>query len=419
VIRFIAVFAAFSLAAFPAPRKKALRGNLAIRDVGVVDVATGRVRKATVLIQGKTIAAVGNIRIPARTQIVDGRGKYVIPGLWDMHVHLWEKQHVLPHYVANGVTGIRDMGSDFQRTEKWRGDVEAGVIVGPRIVTSGSAVDGPASSPAKLPVIQAATPQEARDAADKLYMQGVDFLNVMSTLSEDAYLALAQRARLRRISFAGHVPDAVSVWDAVNARQKSMEHLFGVALACSSQESVLRMYRKEAILKGDNGELDRIRIRAYETFSPPLAMELFRRMARYGVFQTPTLIQLRLKQEYQRQAQIVELMARAGVDLLAGTDTGDPHVLPGSALHEELRLLVEAGLTPAEALRTATINPARFFGIDATNGTVDKGRRADLVLLHANPLEDIQNTQRISAVVLKGKFFDRKQLDRLMAEVPR
>ena len=430
--------------------------SLTIGNVNVVDVETGTVRKSFVRITNGVISAVA----PAGPQgTVNGAGKYLIPGLWDMHVHLWEKRPMLGLYVAHGVVGVRDMGSDFARTSAWRRDVEGGRAIGPRIYTPGSPVNGPANRNEKMPVITATNGDQARRSVDTLDQQGADFIKTLSTLSADAYFAVAQRARVIRAVFAGHVPESVRVSQALDARQKSMEHLFGIALACSSEEIDLREARLLAIASNDNAELARIRARTYETFNESKASELFRKMARYDAWQTPTLTlrkrlslvgiddlvrqgtelapaeirttwedprgdsnkatpeQLqRFRSDYDFHAKIVALMQRNGVGLLAGTDTGDPYVVPGRALHDELELLVEAGLSPAQALRTATLNPARYFGIQAQAGSVERGKRADLVLLDANPIDDIRNARKISAVILRGRLLDRSRLDRLTKE---
>jgi imidazolonepropionase-like amidohydrolase len=361
--------------------------------------------------------------------------------------------------VANGVLGIRDMGSDLSRTQRWRADIERGHAIGPRIYTPGSPIDGPAQPNAKMPVVVVTNADQARHSVDTLDRQGVDFIKTLSTLSRDAYLSIAQRARVIRATFAGHVPESVRVAQALDARQKSMEHLFGIALACSSEELELREARLVAIHENDAAALAKIRTRTYETFSESRAIDLFKRMARFDSWQTPTLTlrkrlslmdladlvekgtkvapadvrsgwgdpledvkkaspeQLeRFRYDYEFHAKIVALMQRFGVGLLAGTDTGDDYVLPGFALHDELELLVQAGLTPAQALRTATINPARYFGVEGQVGSIARGKRADMVLLDANPLEDIRNTRQISAVIMRGRILNRKRLDALVKE---
>jgi imidazolonepropionase-like amidohydrolase len=379
---------------------------IVIRNVNIVDVESGTIRKnRNVTIRGSRILSVAPGKM--RAGAINGTGKYLIPGLWDMHVHLWDKKPAFNAYLANGVLGVRDMGSDFARARAWRADIEAGRLIGPRIRTAGSPIDGLGPENPKMLVVRAGSAEQARRSVDVLDSQGADFIDTLSTLSPDAYFALAQRARVIRAVFAGHVPDSITVEQAIDARQKSMEHLFGIALACSSEEKELREARSLAIDKGDKTELARIRERTYESFNESRASELFQKMARYDVWQTPTLI-LRKRiapADYNFHAQLVALMQRNGVGLLAGTDTGDDGVRPGEALHDELELLVRAGLTPAQALRAAITNPTRYFGIEAQSGSIDKGKRADLILLNGNPLDDIRNTRRIAAVIVRGKPF--------------
>jgi imidazolonepropionase-like amidohydrolase len=384
--------------------------TLTLRNVNIVDADSGTIRKnRDVTITGSVITSVSEAHA-ARAGLSSGR--YLIPGLWDMHVHLWDSKPRLGRYVVNGVLGVRDMGSDLARTKALRADIEAGRLAGPRIFTSGSPVNGPGADNPKMQIARAGGPDNARRMVDALDAQGVDFIDVLSTLPKDAYFALAQRARVIRAVFAGHVPDSVTVLQAIDARQKSMEHLFGIALACSSEEPELRDARYLAVDSKDTAELARIRARTYETFSETRAIELFRKMARYDVWQTPTLtLRKRIAPEdYDFHARLVNMMQRYGVGLLAGTDTGEDGVHPGEALHEELELLVQSGLTPAQALRTATYNPAQYFGIEAQSGSIARGKRADLVLLSANPLEDIRNTRKIDAVILRGRLLDHKQL---------
>ncbi len=360
-------------------------------------------------------------------------------------------------YTAHGISGVRDMGSTYDRTRKWAKEALAGT--GPRVFTAGMPVDGVRSEASKFPVFRAAGGADGRRAADWLDDQGVDFITVLSTLDRHAYIALAQRARVRRAVFAGHVPESVSVSEAVDARQRSMEHLFGIALACSSEEQDLRARRADAIARGDKNAIREVRERTYETFSESKCRDLFRSMARSGMWQTPTLaLQQRLarigleqlasdpllkcvpksvcktwkdprdvlkdatpesldhfRADFDFHRRLVGLLHRTGVDLLAGTDTGDDFVIPGAALHNELALLVDAGLTPAEALRTATINPVRYFNLELTHGTIAPRKIADLVILDADPLADIRNTRRIQAVIVRGTLLDRKRLNAMLS----
>ena len=427
---------------------------LIIRDVTVID-ATGAPARPhmSVVVTGQKITAIGpaaSIAVPKGTAVVNGSGKFLIPGLWDMHVHLWEKQPLFPLYIANGITGIRDMGSDFAQTTAWRKEIAAGKRTGPKIITSGPAVMGPNLSSGKLAVLRVNTPFDGVNAANQLDDQDADFINVLSNIPHDAYISLAHRARLLRLPFAGHVPDSVTIEEAIDARQRSMEHLFGLLLACSSEEFELRRNRSEITAE-----------KLYGTYDSRKAQVLFRRFARFDVWQVPTLtLRQRMdligidqlatdqrlkyipasirktwddqrddlkkaspedleggKRDFAKCLELVTAMHRARVPIMAGTDTGDPYVLPGFALHDELALLVRAGMTPLEAIQSATLNPARFLGLEATQGTIQKGKLADLILLTANPLNDIQNTQKIDAVILRGRLLARRDLNNLLVPV--
>jgi imidazolonepropionase-like amidohydrolase len=411
---------------------------LLLRNVHVVDVAAGKVtRSQCILIRGNRIAEIApKIAPPAGSHVIEGEGEYVIPGLWDMHVHLWFKEHQFPLYLAQGITGVRDMGSDLERVKAWRREIAAGRLLGPHIETSGPMLDGAASQEPKLPVIVVRTPAEAVATYNQLEAKRVDFIKVGSSLPRDAYFALLDRARKWRVPVAGHVPNEVTVEEAITARQSSMEHLLGVLIACSSEEQKLRA-----------GKPDVVRI--LDTFDPAKADRLFIQMARYESWQCPTLtmwrrafgwdaegeatnpllesvspeirkewkddpreVRKRLSTEmftlrtrqYAALAGIVARMQKHNVPLLAGTDTGDPYTVPGDELHRELELLVRAGLTPAQALRAATLAPAKYFDADEALGQVKAGKQADLVVLDGNPLEDIRNTRKVHAVVLGGRY---------------
>lgn len=435
---------------------------LAFRNITVVDVNGARASTTVVVNNGRIVSVDKDARLPAGATIVEGKGKFLIPGLWDMHVHLWEKDPMAGLYLAAGVTGIRDMGSNITRTRSLLTDINAGKCAGPLIYTSGSPVDGPDSGLTQAPVIKVSTPEDARQAVDTVERSTADFVKVLSTMSEDAYVALAQRARVVRMPFAGHLPEAVSAWAAVEARQKSIDHLFGMALSCSWDEARLRKDRAEAIAAKDYARLREIRKRTYATYTPALANQLFRQMARMGVWQVPTLsLRKRLalmdldrlteapeiqyvpadirktwqdpredlrkvseeqlknfQEDYAFHAKLVGDMVRAGVGILAGTDTGDPYVVPGFALHDELEYLVGAGFTSDQVIGWATIQAARYFGVEDSYGTIDKGKIADLVLLAADPLADIRNTRQIAAVVHRGKLLDRSCLDTLLTGKP-
>jgi imidazolonepropionase-like amidohydrolase len=405
------------------PAAAAVVPQVAIQDVTVIDVASAATRPhMTVLIDGEHIRAVGpSVPVPAGARVVSGREKFLIPGLWDMHVHLWYKENQLPVFVAFGVTGVQDMGSDFSRVSAWRSAIESGKAIGPHIVTPGPPVTEQPSGDEKLPTLVARTPEEARKAFDQLWDMDVDFVKVLDGLSRDAYFALAEQARHWHMRLEGHVPRSVTAWEAINVRQRSLEHLFGVTKSVSTDDEALDLFEKCA--------LGGVRI------SPTLV--LWQRMAHTADDRLKSDPRLKyvpesirktwpeLKDEngdsYKKQIEsiyrLVSVATRTKVEILAGTDTGDPYTIPGATLHSELEQLVAAGMTAHQALAAATIAPARFFEREDTMGSIEKGKVADLVLLEANPLEDIRNTRKISAVFSRGKYFSRRDLDTILSGV--
>ncbi len=434
---------------------------VAITHVNVID-ATGAPVQAnmTVIVEGSRISAIGKsdaIPLPKQAKIVDGRGKYLIPGLWDMHVHeifgawLPENEKITPVlFVANGVTGVRDMGGDLEPLKKWRSRIAEGKLLGPRMIISGPMLDGPVPQfPSSAPVKDGA---EGRRIVDELQKGGADFIKIQSLVPRDGYFAAADEAKKIGIVFAGHVPDKVRATEASNVGQKSIEHLTGVFEGCSAVEDELM-----AAPRGPG------RGKFLSTYDPARAKALIALFAKNQTWQVPTLYWERgewlieqtnagpdplLKYApavwrdrswpmfttgiekdwstdpiadreafFQAELKIVGEMNKAGVPILAGTDTAaGVRVYPGFSLHEELELLVKAGLTPMEALQAATLNAGKFLGL-GDSGTIEKGKRADLVLLDADPLLDIKNTRKIRSVVLAGRYFSRTDLDRLLAQV--
>ena len=427
---------------------------LVLQHVAIIDVIAGRAQPdMTVEIRGRTIAAVSadrGARVPPGASVVDGRGKYLIPGLWDMHVHLsWPPgaaQISLPVMVANGVLGARDMHGTLAAVVGLKRAVADGSQIGPRLFVAGPAVDGPNSFLPAARVVR--TAEEARAAVRELKAGGVDFIKVYSSLPRDLYFAVAGEATRAAIPFVGHVPYAVTAAEASDAGQRSMEHLTEVDVGTSSDETRIKAEEVEAMDQkhGSIPDADRLR----RTYDSAKAVSLFERFKRNGTWQVPTLVVLYqsgrsvghptndsldvyipkpLREYWQSvpadlaaamaalypiHADLVGSINRAGVPLLAGSDCPNPYVYPGFSLHDELGLLVHAGLTPAEALRTATVNPARFLGLTDSLGTVAAGKVADLVLLDGNPLDDIANTRRIRAVIRGGRLLDRSALDELL-----
>ena len=453
-----AAWVLLTLAAGLSNRAVAQNVALFIQHVAIVDVNAGQVLPdMTVEIRGRTIAAMNNdrrVRVTRGATIVNGRGKYLIPGLWDMHVHLsfppGAAQSFLPIMVANGVLGARDMHSFLPVIISLKHDVATGAQIGPRLFVAGPAIDGPNSYLPAARIVR--TPDEARDAVRQLKAAGVDFIKVYSSLPKDLYLAVASEAKNEGIPFVGHVPYPVTAAEASDAGQRSMEHLTEVDVGTSSDEARIKAEEVEAMDQKRGSIPDPNRLKS--TFDSAKATALFARFRQNDTWQVPTLVVFyqerqiaehglrgndsllayipKLLRDYWHSlppdiaAKMVALYAvhsdlvgrlhRAGVPILAGSDCPNPYVYPGFSLHDELALLVHSGLTPAEALRTATINPARFLGLTDSLGTVAAGKVADLVLLDANPLADIANTKRIRAVIQGGRLLNRSVLDAMLAQ---
>jgi imidazolonepropionase-like amidohydrolase len=436
-----------------------------ITHVTVIDTITGKeIQERTVIISGDRISEVRDskkLKPPAGAKIVDGNRKYLIPGLWDMHVHAVFAERLdsmFPTFVANGVLGIRDMGTSMPLAEidRLRHETANGSRLGPRIVAAGPILDG-RPKPLRPNFLAITTPEEGRETVRRLKTGGADLIKVYSELSRNSFLAIADEAKKQNIPFAGHVPFSVSALEASDAGQKSMEHLWGIYLSCSSREEELRseMLKGGVNLSGS----ERIRLEMDEaaaSYDERKAANVFAHLAKNGTWMVPTFTAVvpdseifgarvttdpRLKyippaiqkqwsaaasagaaiksKSFDRKLQVVGAMHRAGVPLLAGTDTAwiQPYTYAGFSLHDELALLVKAGLTPIESLQTATINPARFLGMEKDLGTIEKGKVANLVLLDADPVSDIRNTQKIDSVVLKGKLLTRTDLDKLLQDV--
>lgn len=441
---------------------------MAITHVSLIDVASGEARPDyTVVVNGSRITYAGpaaTANVPEGAQVIDGRGKFLMPGLWDMHIHGFVyvfSDFAGPLMIANGVTGARDMGYYVDTTLRWKKDIAAGREIGPRLVV-GARVDGPVNK-ARF-VSHVVTEEDGVRAVDTLSRKKdrqprADFIKTYSWVPRAAYFGIAREAAKIGIPFAGHVPYSVSVVEASNAGQRSMEHEDDLMRACTSKDSVLRATFGDTATFSAPDQLGLIRSQARLMSSsqdPRRCKSVMAALARNHTWVTPTLV---VYQPYahafdsasthpewskyvpglvqggwlKRAAGVAPAdsmvvrsyfsfdrtreLRNAGVKLLAGTDMPQAFVYPGFSLHQELELLVQSGLTPAEALRTATYNPAEYFGALDSLGTVAKGKLADLLLLDANPLSDIRNTRRISTVIANGRVFDASARARLLDHV--
>jgi len=435
--------------------------TLRIVNATVVDVATGELHPgSTIVIQGNRITSVGSATTANGGQVVDAKGSYVMPGLWDMHTHAFfgdgtpeSRDLILPLFIANGVTGIRDMGSSLEPVLRARADVAAHRLLGPRMIVSGPMLDGPkVSFPSSLAIT---TPAVGRDAVDSLKRRGVDFIKIQSGVPRDAYFAIADEAKKVGISFEGHVPDAIRASEAIAAGQRTFEHLIGIFEASSPDEDKYITDKYDGGTKRPGVFL--------KTYDPVREARIIQQIAAAQVWQCPTLFWERgqwlvdtmtgmddpdlayaakswiakwpasrasilkglasdphsVREEFvAHELDIMRKLHAAKVPFLAGTDApAGVDVLPGISLHLELERFVAAGFTPLEALQTATLNPALFYDKVGDYGSVQAGRIADLVMLNANPLTDIRNTRAIAGVIADGRYLSSADLDQLRAQL--
>ncbi len=406
--------------------------TLAITGVNVVDVVNGRiVPNSTVVVTSDTITAVTQDgAAPAGARRIDGRDKFLIPGLWDMHAHIEGNENSwLPLYIANGVTGIRDMGADLDFILDVREATASRRTLGPRIIAAGPILDdAPADWPLRMRVRNA---DEARAAVRLLKRRGVDLIKVHNYTPRDAFFAIVDEARQQHLPVAGHVPLKVTIQEGIDAGMVSIEHLSEdgrVWKACSGGaqyrpdacrpffEMLARRRVWQTPTLGALSELAVIGTPASSISRDQLAYANKRFLEMHAGNQSffvtrPEIVEI-LKNLAQIGKVVTRDMAAAGVGILAGCDA----MIAGFCVHDELALMVAGGMTPGAALQTATVNPARYLGREMTLGTVAAGRSADLVLLDANPLEDIANVRRIRAVITAGRFLDRSALAQLLTQ---
>src|SRR5437867_4127005 len=405
-----------------------LAATLAITHVTIIDTNGGAPqRDVTVVIHDDRIAEITGKSVPA-TRVIDGRGKFLIPGLWDMHVHLsWTTSSALPVLVANGVTSVRDLGSRLSEIDAWRTKIAEGTLIGPRILRVGPILNGQKFNQYQM---VSGNPDETRGVARALKEVGVDFLKVHRRFLRDSYFALIDEAKRLGIPVVGHIPMSVTPEEASNAGQQTIEHtetLFEGTFSATMKEKLpeaIRKFREG----GDADKLFAVFVKNHTVVDPTLA-------AWSGLLADPSGSGPRMRyvaasnkksiapispdelQGYRdvfaEFRKVVGQMHRDGVTLVTGTDIAASRV-PGFLMHDELALFVECCLTPLEALQAATANPAKVVNRFNDLGSIETGKIADLVLLDANPLDDIHNTQKIAAVIIGGRLLDRADLDALL-----
>lgn len=447
---------------------------VAFQDVTLIDLRNGELHpNQTVVWERSRIVAAGpaaTVRLAPHTQIIRAAGRFLLPGLWDMHVHV-PSEEFLPLFIANGVTAVRDMSDvdeqeDYRRSavqakRRWDAEARAGLRVGPRIVALGTfTVNGHAPSQEnglRPQFLGATTPAAARKLVRFFVDEGsADFIKVYSGIPRDAYFALMDEARRAGIVVSGHKPLAVSYVEAADAGQRSIEHAREMLL--DSFPGALELQRNPA-----ERNLPPARLRPIlDAHEPRMLHDILAAMRRNGTYYVPTHLtrlfdwkaaardsaylddprlrnlpqaaQKAIREDvastqaraptpedaaiyrafFEKGLDVTRQAHEAGVRIMAGTDAGDSYCFHGSGLHDELAWMAQSGLSPLTVLQAATVVPAEYVGRSQDFGALQPGRLADMVLLDRNPLADIRNTRAIRAVVFNGRLFDRAALDAIL-----
>lgn len=422
----------------------------------LIDVHTGhQVTDSLIVVEGDRIKQVGrvpDVAVPQGAQVIDARGKWIIPGLMDMHAHISvAKDLPLELYPANGVTTILDPGGDLTLQRLAREEIETGRRLGPRLFYAGYVLDG---NPPLWPEISIMTDtqERAESAVNFLIDQGVDFIKVYNSMTEPALVAIVRTAHKRGIPVIGHVPRSMTMTRAVELGMDGLEHIRVTGrellpLEEADKIDFLPFVQREALL-WQKFDLDSAGMKALVSFlaekkiflDPTLTVDELSSLALYeeqakdpnnrflprsfineadtapDVFRLPPELKDAAASGFKKRLQFIGMCGRAGVQILAGTDgVGTGTLLPGFGLQHELELLAQAGLTPLQVIQAATINGARALRKDKELGSIEAGKLADLVILSASPLLDIRNTAKIDGVMLGGRLLDRKALDEILA----
>jgi len=451
---------------------------IAITNTSIINMNDGKISEGmTLIIKKGIIAKIGKsneLEISSKAKTVNGTGKFVIPGLWDMHAHTSSEQVtrsiLYPTFIANGITGIRVLSADcfepcwelqmnIDQSRQLQSEVEKSILVGPKSIFGSTYING--AKPGETSTIKApGNREDGKKLVHLLLDREVDFIKIYDEIPREAYFGIADEANKNGLPIAGHVPVSIKASEASDAGQKSIEHCCAGSLfeECSSEEKRLREQIIKRIQSREPKNMYSLVLELVKTYDDAKCQEVFKKFLENNTFYTPTLIATEMdnilrkddwrddqrlkylpKNEYEfwiedeiatkemlgiqdplireKRFELVGDMNKAGVKLLAGSDCGVFGVHYGSGLHDELALLVEAGLTELEALQTATLNAAEYANKLASYGNIKIGLIADLVLLDANPLDNISNTKQIYSVLSNGKFYDRLSLDIILENV--
>lgn len=456
-------------------------GSLAITGIDIIDIETGKIHEdRTILVAADRIVDVvpeATYEPGEDVRLVDGHGLFAIPGLWDMHAHMlndvtqpvaWDfhqpdaddaeqRKIYMPLYLAFGVTGARELSGGLASIAL-RDQIEKGEILGPHLFVGSPLLDGPNPIWPDSALISIDSPERAITVVNELHAQGFDFLKTYNFLSPESYRAIHETARILGMEVSGEIPISVSLWEAAELGHRTVEHLTGVEFASSNREEELRaeyVTRIEALNADPASESaleiwNRSEWEPFETLDLEKRAQLFTHLVEHDTWVVPTVVIQRLishaddpklannpnfryidrwsrdlmaaadefdpdrnlRQLHEYRASSIDDLHRAGIGILAGSDHPG-----GFTLLEELEIFVESGLTPLDALRTATINPARYLEREDELGSISPGMIADIVLLKANPLQNISNTRKIETVIFQGQVLDRSQLDRMLEQL--
>lgn len=464
-------------------RGRPIDADVLIRNVTLIDGTDAGARPGmSVAVRRDRIVAVGpaeRLEVAEGAARIDGTGKYLVPGLWDMHVHVaGYGERSFPLFLANGVTTIREMGGDPRLTAWMRQEVHYGRLLGPQMLIAGPTLHGeimtrglPAGSPLALGILAIRDSADAVAAVDSLVRLRADFVKVHAAVPRTAYFATIEAARRHGLAVVGHVPDSVMPREAIEAGQRTLEHGSRHPFANSARGreltdwmlAAMQRYLTRAGRAARPGEIVRLRMAADDsalaTYDLGTAQAFATWAAGREVWFDPTLVVYRLvmrpdepelrrrpedkylpasarvldelpppraeattaeiaagRQRWERARASFAALVGAGARFLAGSDLPVGHLVPGFALHHELVALRELGLSPLQVLQAATRNAAEASGRLDESGTIERGKFADLVLLDGDPLADLANTSRIQLVVARGRLLDRATLDRMLAD---
>ncbi|ULQ57379.1 amidohydrolase family protein [Flavihumibacter rivuli] len=452
-----------NLPVFSQPRPYLVKGAT------IIDVRNGQLVKGMVVeIRDGRIASIGDPQMVERKykgQVIDATGLYMMPGLWDNHMHfgggdtlIEENKWLLPLYLAHGVTAVRDCAADISPSVlQWRELINQGNLQGPRIFTSGPKLEGINSI--WKGDLEVGTKAEMLTALDSLQKLKVDFVKITdNTMKPDLYLEAIKATRARGWKITGHIPASLTLTEVSDAGLSAIEHMTYLLRAGAPDEKLVAKLASEGKLQGRA-----MNVYLLENFDTARASSLFARLAANGTAVVPTLVishngayfdkedhsgddylqyignglkrtyEWRVQraaqdspeaiylrhQVFEKAAALLPLVQKSGMKIIAGTDAGylNSYDYPGIGLHQELAYYVQYGLTPLEAIQASVVNGPAFMGRSTDYGSVEKGKVADLLLLSANPLDDITNTQKISAIIRNGVYIDRKQMDKMLEEI--